>query len=502
MARIFTQFYWLHLICKQNTTNATDIKQTSGILGEQGACGSITSPANNTFSHTSAVTLSDINAYTGGGFKYNYNPSPLNGVQDPLYKTANIIKFGCNSLGTFSYNTTTCPSKLTISSGGGGSNGGRLAMPVLEASALRNKAIADSLTEVLNQQLVDGSKQIAIQTMGNPNSLKVSLLANSPYLSDLVLMAYLQKSLTPAATDIKDVLVANSPITANVQQVLNALNLPKGILQQIATAQSNGNAKLDQRNTINYYNHAKDLAVNQLLRNYLRDSSTNAPASIIKWLTWNNSPSSMYDLAFAHIQQGNLAQAQLLIDSLNTLTNNAKHIKYLQHHKSLCATKGKWADMVTNNPLLCSSIKALAADSLSPYMGNARAALSLAYATTTNYQVVEDAQGLGGAHRLAHYNKEIVTDVPTAVNENTLVALKAYPNPFANEITITANVQYDGRIYTLELTEIATGKVLSATIYAKDATVINTSNLANGVYLLHLTDYQGLNKYIKIVKAQ
>jgi hypothetical protein len=509
----------LQIKCNKNTTNTYDLRQTSGVLGEQGSCGSVLTPANNTFSHTSSTTLSDINAYTGGGFKYNYNPIPTGGAQDPTYKTANVTKNGCLGLGTFIYNSTTCPNRLIIT-GGGGAGGGKMASPIvqLQNNAISNKAIADSLTTQLNQAIANGATQGLINTIAtglNPANIKTALLAQSPYLSDDVLTAYISKQPALPAGHIKDVLIANSPVSATVQTAIDNANLPNGIYQQIQGAQAGTNAKMDAINAIGYYNHTKDLAVNELLRYYVRDTAPDATAQCIKWLEWNTTLASKTDLVFAHTAQGNYKRAQALIDSLNLATNNAPQLAYLQHHKSLKATNKTWNELNTN-PVLMANIKAIAADSLNLSMGCARAAITTSYhwlsgAETSgaetkciDYQVIEGITPTNStssryANSVSSSNEEKQTSI---TQEYATTSVNVYPNPFNDELKINVKAPFNTKNnFSVEIIETASGIILlQQPVSNSSVTLVNTSALANGLYIVRVKGGTNFNYYTKLIK--
>jgi hypothetical protein len=489
----------LQIKCNQNTANSYDIAQASGTLGIQGLCGTPLTPANNTFSKNAIIAQSDINAYTGGGFKYNYLLNPNAGVQDPTDNTSNITKLGCTG-GIFNY-ATSCPSRLIITSTGGG--GGKAVSPIvqLQNNALYNKTMADSLTTVLNTQLVNGSKLWgSVMSTLNINKLNTDLLAQSPYLNDLTLSAYINKQPPLPAGHIKDVLIANSPLSTLVLMDVANANLPQGIYKQIMAAQAGANAKTDAINTIAYYNHTKDLAVNALMRYYVRDTTQNAGKEMVKWLEWNNSLQSKTDLVFAYTAQGNYARAQAIIDSLNLANYNTPYLAYLQHHKSLVATGKTWDELNTNTKLMA-SIQAIANDSLNPYMGHARCAMQATNSKYKNYEVIEDYKN-NTTHRLAHYATTPAEETALQEQQYASTTVKVFPNPFNEELKINVSAPAGTKNnFRVELLDVITGRVvLQQALTTNSVTLINTSVLANGLYIVHVKDAATFSYYAKHIK--
>lgn len=86
-----------------------------------------------------------------------------------------------------------------------------------------------------------------------------------------------------------------------------------------------------------------------------------------------------------------------------------------------------------------------------------------------------------------------------ALNDENLPSLGIYPNPFSDEIIISRDNT------SLELLSIEIYNTLGAKVFNLDTittkrTVINTQNLAKGVYLLRITDANGTATSRKIVK--
>ncbi|MBP9187020.1 MAG: T9SS type A sorting domain-containing protein [Bacteroidia bacterium] len=473
----------LQIKCNENlSTKQYDVRQTSGVLGQQGTClsGDPKSPSNNTFSHFQANPPSDINGTNGSGFSYKFNNSPPTGQQVPFYVTGNInVSSPCLGLAPFSYNATTCPSKLTNTSGSGELPGSAIAK--LQTDALNNKQVATQL----NQVLINGASQNlinAIASSTNDGNLKNLLSQYSPYLSDEVLIDYLKKAQTPPNGHIKQIVVENSPVTAKVMEVIDAMSLSNGIRNQINNAQIGTSARAQREQEIAYYNFQKDLNVNEIVRYYLDDTTTaNTYANIIKWLEWNNTKPSKIDLVFAKTETADYNRAQFLIDSLSADTGNIKFIPFLQVNKDM-SMQGKTWDSLQTDASATSIIETIANDSLHPHMGHARAALAHAFKNKKHYEFIEGSSN-NAASRVS--NNSFNESQKNSIEGINLIA---YPNPFKDELNINYSILDFEGVAQLQLIELATGRLIDDIELTQSfgTKQFNTQNLANGLYVLSL----------------
>ena len=84
----------------------------------------------------------------------------------------------------------------------------------------------------------------------------------------------------------------------------------------------------------------------------------------------------------------------------------------------------------------------------------------------------------------------------TGITDNkTMKDISIYPNPVTNELVIEG-ITKDTRI---QLSDIL-GRVVISTISTNDKTILNTSALHPGTYLLQLTNEQGERMNAKVVK--
>ncbi|AEA44457.1 T9SS type A sorting domain-containing protein [Fluviicola taffensis] len=94
-------------------------------------------------------------------------------------------------------------------------------------------------------------------------------------------------------------------------------------------------------------------------------------------------------------------------------------------------------------------------------------------------------------------NVNFSIDTPLSINSHsTKYSLTVFPNPFENELQIKT----DATIEKVELSTFSGQKIILKEITVPNDTMIDVSELKNGIYLLTITDNKG-NKYTKrIVK--
>jgi hypothetical protein len=92
--------------------------------------------------------------------------------------------------------------------------------------------------EGIKTTLAEGDAQQLLNLIatGTSGQIKNGLLAKSPYLSDRVLVAAVNKQLP--AGELKEIILPNSPVTPQVMDALNAVSLPNGIRSEINNAQT------------------------------------------------------------------------------------------------------------------------------------------------------------------------------------------------------------------------------------------------------------------------
>ncbi|CAN5468650.1 hypothetical protein BH10BAC1_BH10BAC1_07490 [soil metagenome] len=263
----------LQLLCNSFTTiKEMDLGITSGCIDfHQGVS---LSPAGNKFSHSTNTAYNDYFTYSNindlAFVGYIHNSDFPQTPQPGRYTPAPAIIPGSNGL-AFNSSTqclSTLGSHLTAS------------LSDLKANILNYQAQKASL-----QSLIDAGKDIslinAINSSMSLGSLKNLLLSKSPYLSDEVLIAVINRSNPLPPGHIKEIIIANSPVTQPVKDALNLISLPNGIRNQINGAQTGKSQRKITEDNIYYYQFQINVNKNDIIRAYVNDTTVDVQTDTI-----------------------------------------------------------------------------------------------------------------------------------------------------------------------------------------------------------------------------
>lgn len=325
--------------------------------------------------------------------------------------------------------------------------------------------------------LIDGGNTTSLLSAINSNmsvgDLKNLLMSKSPYLSDEVLIAYLAKINTPPNGHIKEVIVANSPVTAQVKIKIDALNLPNGIQQQINVAQKGASAREAKEIHITYTAYYKELAISDKIRYFLNDTLEENPLdSIISVLKKYPRSENSCEVVGAYITKGEYTKAREVVDSLEAINQLDDFCEFQKIIIALNQTLEKCYKMQTD-VILKQQIEAVANDCTKDGCCNAQALLKQVF----NYEY-EELRMLPEEERamLAFEEQNTI---------ESLNGLTVYPNPANNELNFVFNSNEE-ETATVELRDV-TGRLLE-TLQIKNGTIVqlNVSAYENAIYLLSI----------------
>lgn len=476
----------LQIRCNTNSGVATtDISSTSGVIPNQGACGTPTSPSNNLFSTTS-LPDSDIKVATvANNFIYSYSALPA-GPQVPVQFTVSKVTLG--PCGGPPFNATaSCPTPVPCG------------FPCWFALAISNNSSANNAKQVL----LDGDAPALYSAIGSTmdiGSLKTLLMNKSPYLSDGVIIAYLQRTTSPTPGQIKQVIVANSPVTDPVLAVLNSITLPTGIRNLINAAQTGVSKRKQQEDLVDYFFSEKELSINGAVRELLNDTITPNTDSIIGYLLkWDGTIKGKNALVELYIDKGDYSSAQTLIDSISGLPGMDKHGTLLQHRKNLKAANKDWFE-INNDGALEADIEELSNDSLADGFANARSILALVKGHK-NYDFVEEELELH-SQIIAQQPQEEIQMIET---QNDVVKLSAYPNPSDDIVNVLVDISEEIQPETyVQLIDPVSGRIIQQHLLNSSYSelVFNTETLSSGIYLIGVKGTAISPTFIKVIKLK
>ena len=310
--------------CNDFTDNIHDVyiyaeDNSEGIAPEQGVpddeLQDNTLPAGNTFSSLGQPHAFDIHNELGGDINYYFHEVYPPELRIEPTENEGDVKTDKNDLTEYTKEEA-CPSKL-----GGGGNPPKSAMTL-------NEQKADS-TQTELYTLIDGGDTEELNTdvvMSFPDEaleVRQQLLDESHYLSDSVMQSAIYKEDVLPNAMIRDVLVAN-PQSAKSDEVLDALDyrwdpMPDYMMAEIMAGEDTIGSKEIMEGQIRGYKNLRELAFNELVGIYLKDTINSwAEDSLIVLLQNETLLRSKYMLAFHWLVKEDTAQMNSVLNTIPT----------------------------------------------------------------------------------------------------------------------------------------------------------------------------------------
>jgi hypothetical protein len=188
------------------------------------------------------------------------------------------------------------------------------------ASISSTKAAILAQIPQLKVALDDGGSPILISSINSqisPGQLKDLLISKSPYLSDQVLISYINLIHLPPFGNLKNVILANSPVSDDVINALNVIPLPAGIRQDINSAQTGISSRTNLEGQIQMLRAENDLLLSDKIRLFLNDTVISNPMdSVIQILKTEGRTDIRCKLIDAYIANKDYAEAQMEVDAM------------------------------------------------------------------------------------------------------------------------------------------------------------------------------------------
>ncbi len=347
--------YDLQLKCNKFTTatiNAADVnvmglQMQGSIAQQQGLCSqNVTDLPGNEFSHTCS-SAKDLNSNGNVLNQVTYNTRTTPNVELPqsgCYNTTDYFVNLCNVTGIVCAAPT----------------GGHLRLAQSNASQdLQNMS---NLITAKQQLLLDAdAHQLYVDMTNNTNesTVKQNLIQVGPYLSDNLLMAFINHTPSYSDATLKDVLVANSPLSSTVLAAFNQLTITNVTKNQILTAQTGMSQRTYLQNEIKYYTTARVLLYNDIINDVLNDSTNTAVYdTLYTKLDFTISPQSRNLFISALMEQGKFGQAQAQIAMMRQAGESAETCDYLEALLTL-KQQGNMAQAYQTNTAISSKINPL-----------------------------------------------------------------------------------------------------------------------------------------------
>ena len=306
-------FYGAEVAGNELYTNHIALTQNGKVDNDQGADFDVKSPAGNTFVNIPLQFHDNctVNSVAYPDAEYNTTDGLINGVT--YYHHQNTTAFpldvqcGSSDVGNsptaYTYQKSiACPTAI-----------------VPPNQYLFRQNILSYLKLINDEQvLIDGNdtEGLLALILGNssPGLIKNELMEYSPYLSDEVLIKYIQSE--PPHGLLKDILEANSPLSKEVMEYVNSLIIPTGIRNQIDAAQTGISERQHLEARINWIELKKQQEINDLVRYHLQRDTVPDYLDSLKSIITQFSPNhSACKLASAFATQKDFIQAIAILDA-------------------------------------------------------------------------------------------------------------------------------------------------------------------------------------------
>jgi hypothetical protein len=475
-----------------------DMAVTSGrIRRGQGTCFSSASNAESSPAGNKLST-SEFTAYNDFGVSFNpvvdqeidyahhFNFGSFI-TQPTLFTTQQINLNPCfNSNGTprlYDPNKS-CPSKL-VQDGViiGGFQGITPIREKLDSMRLVIDGIQNNLdggdTEALLQVIATGSNEEVL----------AALLEASPYLSNEVLLAYFAS--IPPNGHLMQVVLANSPLSENVLEALNAMNVPNGVMNQINN-QQNGISERDILiETLSHEITERDLFLNRSISIIMADTTIINPSDTVAELLRNEADRARrLQRCDALVCAGQEAEYHDAVDEFdqeydNNVTEVSRRDNAVRHYEIDLSD--------TTNTDLIEFLQTMEAD-MNDEQAAARAStmLDIIFRQFQPGIVEKLILEVGGKSMIAEDETEFFSD------KNYI---KLYPNPTnGQEITLELTEELEG--VTVKVHNTFGQVVTTKSLTYGNSTKIQTNGLSAGVYVVEITSNTGAVTYGNSTKIQ
>ncbi len=478
---------FLKVDCNTYTKGAIssiDIHNAGGDLANQGSCGSLAKdiPANNQFVGTcNGTNLSEI--YNNGDpLSYRYQTATLN---------PSCTNLGTNAIQCFN-NPNTCPTSPNLDLTGNVSKPVRIN---LEKQKIGEIKFEISFSKAL---LEEGDDDALISAINNQSGgqLKNLLISKSPYLSDRVIISYLQKPQQPNG-HIKQIVIANSPVSSDVMGEVEALNLPNGIKNQINSAQTGISPRLELEENLEYLNKERLLSIDFVVREYI---DSNWIDSAIVFLKDEGSIEAVCALVPLEIKK----DPNSVMQHLTIIREKADEIELEKPEApEVDAMRGfcDFHELLINVKSRPESYYSLGKNGMARLQEIASSNLAVSYNAKAILNFLEEKIPIYEGFD-AYYPKSMTLEesAELLLETSNSFGFMASPNPTNGQIVFSFDKEIQENM-TLVITNLQ-GKVIKTIPVGNQVVNFEFVNIPAGTYLAHLVVEGALDKTLKIIYAQ
>jgi hypothetical protein len=444
------------------------IRKNQGLPAATGVVESLQAAANNDFTLEleSGPTDHDYSLLLSPSFVITYwRPVGFPSIPNTYTAGAMNLGFTVNApSGSPAYysqqNANACPSLL----------GGTL--PVYKSAIALNTINKD----VIQQRLDDGEATSLLQFVqtGNLNTVRTNLLTKAPYASEDVLLAYLNR--TPAHGHIKQVIIANSPVTQAVIDKINTMGLPNGIRSQILAVQTGELPRTVGRLLVEEYQFAIEQNLNDAIREIYFDSTLVNPYDSIKSLLVNR-PEKFYQSFITDLAIQSKDDVFATPRVTNPIYTFGRTQEIQQIELTAIQSNMTCSEFISTNNSALATLENIKNDSTTYCLCAAKAK-----------SILNEFNGIDFVlppldWPMTSYSAMVTTSYDEqSSNYNKLTKeFSCFPNPFKNEISILTPPNFEG---TASIINVSNQEVKRIAI--KGNSRLDLSELSQGIYFIQL----------------
>ncbi len=453
----------LQIKCNQyeSSTQSSDIIVPLGSINPfQGTCIQLNqkSPAGNTFSHTEWDIVEGVSV---PNVIYSHHNSS---VTTPVQYSNNVFPQQC----PLSFvRAEACPVKYSADCD----------IPCKKALI----GVFEKDAELLISQIDGGitSRLLGTIEFGTDTEVRDELMGQSPFLSDEVLLAAIARTSQLPDSILREIMIANSSLTAQVWDALEALVLPKAVMDSIELFQNGTSPRLQLENMISYNYSQKDIATNELLREYFKAySDSNWQDSAIQILISDPRPLAtvkIIRLLFA-MQEYTFADSMISV----LASKSEDYTNFIALYDTLIYISLNdtlpYPAVIKSNPSLIEFVTAIAMDSSAYGFADARSVLEL----STGQSIRDEILIIDFPQERRSANLSEAKPAESLSQDLFLV----FPNPAKNIINVKSLVLEKSLLTLVDLS----GRVLiSREISAgENYSTIDLNEFGSGIYFLSL----------------
>lgn len=314
--------------------------------------------------------------------------------------------------------------------------------------------------------------------------VKNVLLPVSPYVGDNVLMNFLLHKPPFSENTIQDVLIANSPLTEKVMDIVNKLGLSATTFNAINNAQIGTSPRIYAERNLAYANSRLTINYNDLISYYLNNyDNENRFADVLSHLDYAIKPDDRAIKVSILLEQEKYSAALAELDSLHSNPKLKAHLHNLIEIKQAANKKQAYTGTIK-----------LAFDSL-----KAQRPFNIGVKSQALYNSLFDKPfgeliylDKNQAARLMQQQTELQQ------KEEQDGLIKIFPNPANNELYVVVNTEEIGSDATINLYDV-NGKVALKAVLNNQTTQIDLSQFVSGVYFYQIIANNKLIKSNKVV---